>query len=457
MKEIKFMDARGRFGIVSIILVLISLGYLIGPGIAKGVDFEGGSKLTVSFQNKISIGQLRDVIRDVEEGSTIVELPRDEGVPGSEFTIKIPRAEKNEEGEDTGLSIARVVALEAAFASLGNDEAEMKALLTQISEQELADRLNDVNLLKVTGTDSEKTSKHQALAAALKSNVEASTSLSDLGARAWPEDALRVVVGLQTNFPAINRTTADLLGEILRRDNPLNRDEGASYEDVADAVVKAREANTDYLPNLDAAASAAGEGLGDYFKKNYIVGSYNIIANESFSASIAAELLSDAWTAVIMALLGILLYVGMRFQWGYAVASVVALTHDVIISLGFFAILGGELSNPVVAAFLTIVGYSLNDTIVVFDRIRDNLNITKHPVLKNLMNKSINQTLSRTMVTSITTFFVVAVIYFFSGNETLRDFSLPLIIGIVVGTYSSIFVASPTLLMWHEKLKPITE
>jgi len=214
----------------------------------------------------------------------------------------------------------------------------------------------------------------------------------------------------------------------------------------------------EFLATLDAAIAATGQysdQLDAYMKKTFISGSYKIVANESFSASIAAELLANAWTAVILALLGILIYIAMRFQWGYAIASVVALAHDVIIALGLFAIMGGELSNPVVAAFLTIVGYSLNDTIVVFDRIRDNINASKRPDMAQLMNRSINQTLSRTVVTSLTTFFVVAVIYWFSGNDTLRDFSLPLLIGIVVGTYSSIFVASPTVLLWHNRVKHI--
>jgi len=456
MREIEFINLRGRFAIVSVVLVLASLGYLIGPGIKRSVDFEGGTKLTVDFVEKLAIGEVREAVDAVEPGAAIVALEVDSG---SEFTIKIKRAEDADSADGSGLGLERQTRLESAFASLGDDDAQILSLIGSLSEQDLAQRLNASNLLNVQGTDQERQVAHASLATTIKSSIEGATSLLDLAEKAQPDNPVELAVGLKITFPAINRVTADLLGQILVRDDPLARGIGSSYDDVVSAITDARRSAGDFLPDLDAAAAAVsgedGTVLGEYLKSHFITGSYKIVANESFSASIAAELLANAWTAVILALLGILIYIALRFQWGYAVASVVALAHDVIISLGFFAVMGGELSNPVVAAFLTIVGYSLNDTIVVFDRIRDNINATKRPDMPRLMNQSINQTLSRTIVTSLTTFFVVGVIYFFSGNETLRDFSLPLIIGIIVGTYSSIFVASPTLLLWHSKVKHV--
>ena len=221
--------------------------------------------------------------------------------------------------------------------------------------------------------------------------------------------------------------------------------------------MQARNDSGDFLASFDILSSiklADGEdaaALSSFITSNFSLGSYRITAIQNFSASIAAELLTHAWEAVVLALFGILIYISMRFRLAYAVASVVALTHDVIIALGVFALWGAELSSPVVAAFLTIVGYSLNDTIVVFDRIRDNLQGKKSPDVQAIMNKSINQTLSRTMVTSLTTLFVVLVINLASGNETLESFSFPLLVGVIVGTYSSIFVASPVLLFWHQR------
>ena len=459
MKEINFMDLRQKFGIVSVALVVLSLGYLmVGPGVKKSVDFEGGTKLTVAFKDQVEIGSIREAVGAVEPGSTIVALGGEEGA-GSEFTIKIRKTDEEAEESSGGLSIKRLLRLQAAFASLGNDDADLLALLNSVDQAVLAEKLRAANVLNLSDSDQVVAAQHADLAARVKGAVAGSSKVADVAGKALPENPEGLIVGLNSVFHAVNRTTTDLMGEIFKTDNPLGRADDADYADVVAKIEAKRAAGFDFLKSIDEGAEASGEGEAfvSYMKNNFYLGSYKVVANESFSASIAAELLSDAWTAVILALLGILVYVGLRFQWGYAVASVVALTHDVIIALGVFAILGGELSNPVVAAFLTIVGYSLNDTIVVFDRIRDNLHTAKQAVLIKLMNTSINQTLSRTVVTSITTFFVVAVIYFFSNNETLRDFSLPLLIGIIVGTYSSIFVASPVLALWDERVRKVID
>ena len=145
--------------------------------------------------------------------------------------------------------------------------------------------------------------------------------------------------------------------------------------------------------------------------------------------------------AIIYAITLILIYISLRFEFVFAIGAIAAIAHDVTITLGIFSILGYEISLPVVAAFLTIVGYSLNDTIVIFDRIRENLKTIKKDSIIDTVNKSINESLSRTIVTSLTTFFVVLILYFF-GGEVIRYFSFALIIGVLVGTYSSIFVAS---------------
>ena len=151
-----------------------------------------------------------------------------------------------------------------------------------------------------------------------------------------------------------------------------------------------------------------------------------------------------------LALLATLVYVSIRFKLDYALGAILALVHDVTITLGFFALFKQEFSLPVVAAFLTIVGYSLNDTIVVFDRIRENIKIMKSVPLEELINRSIVQTLSRTLLTSLTTLFVVVVLFFF-GGVALKGFSFPLLVGIIVGTYSSIYIASPIFYFVEER------
>ncbi|MFB6229933.1 MAG: protein translocase subunit SecF [Salinibacter sp.] len=174
--------------------------------------------------------------------------------------------------------------------------------------------------------------------------------------------------------------------------------------------------------------------------------------------SFAEDLKRGAVQAVLGALLVIFLYILVRFEWRYSLGAVAALVHDVTITLGLFSVLHGivpfslQIDQSIIAAFLTIVGYSLNDTVVVFDRIREYINLFKTESFDEIVNRSINATLSRTVVTSITTFIVVAVLFFF-GGEVLRGFSFALIVGVVIGTYSSVFVASPTVVELNRQLE----
>lgn len=177
---------------------------------------------------------------------------------------------------------------------------------------------------------------------------------------------------------------------------------------------------------------------------------YDIRSAVEIGPKIGGELRRAAIVAVFVSLLGILIYISLRFEFKFAVGAVVALFHDVLITLGVFSILGLEISLAVVAAFLTIVGYSLNDTIVVYDRIRENVKIIRRDTPENIMNTSLNQTLNRTVVTSLTTLLVVIVLYVL-GGDVIHNFAFALIVGIIIGTYSSIFVASPVVLEWTNR------
>ena len=166
-----------------------------------------------------------------------------------------------------------------------------------------------------------------------------------------------------------------------------------------------------------------------------------ILSIDKVSPKVGSELSGKAIMAILYAITLILIYISFRFEFIFAIGAIAAIAHDVIITLGIFSILGYEISLSVVASFLTIVGYSLNDTIVIFDRIRENLKILKRESAIETVNKSINESLSRTIITSLTTLFVVLTLYFF-GGEVIHYFSFALIVGVLIGTYSSIFVAS---------------
>ena len=175
-----------------------------------------------------------------------------------------------------------------------------------------------------------------------------------------------------------------------------------------------------------------------------------VLSKDKISPKVGSELSAKAIMAIIYALSLILIYISLRFEFIFAIGAIAAIAHDVIITLGIFSILGYEISLSVIAAFLTIVGYSLNDTIVIFDRIRENLKTLKRGSIIDTVNRSINESLSRTIVTSMTTLFVVLVLYLF-GGEVIHSFSFALIVGVLVGTYSSIFVASLIIVYFQPK------
>jgi preprotein translocase subunit SecF len=180
--------------------------------------------------------------------------------------------------------------------------------------------------------------------------------------------------------------------------------------------------------------------------------SFKIIGTEAVGAIAGAALRNQAVAVTMLALVGILLYIAFRFEWTYGAAAVIAVFHDVLITLGFFSIFQFEVNLTVIAALLTLVGFSVNDTIVVFDRIRENLRMHRRSNLYDVTNDSINQTLSRTIITSGLVFLSVLSLVVF-GGEVLRGFSLALLIGIVFGTYSSIAIASPIMVWWQQRLE----
>lgn len=180
---------------------------------------------------------------------------------------------------------------------------------------------------------------------------------------------------------------------------------------------------------------------------------FQVVQEDEVGSQIGAELKKSAVWAIIWALVGIIVYISWRFEFGFALGAIVALAHDVLVTVGIFTATGHQISLPIVAALLTIVGYSVNDTIVVFDRIREDLKLLKKPSFKEICNLSINQTLSRTLLTSFTTLITVVMLLIFGGGA-IFDFALALCIGVLVGTYSSIFVATPIVLLWHRDKKP---
>ncbi len=171
---------------------------------------------------------------------------------------------------------------------------------------------------------------------------------------------------------------------------------------------------------------------------------------ESVGPKIGGELKTAAQSSVMAALVLIVLYITVRFVFRYGIAAILALVHDVTLTLGVFSVFDFEISLSIIAAFLTIIGYSLNDTIVVFDRIRENMRLRRKESYRQVINRSINECLSRTVLTSVTTLFVAGALFLF-GGPVIHDFAFALCFGVIVGTYSSMFIASPILVWWYEQ------
>ena len=219
--------------------------------------------------------------------------------------------------------------------------------------------------------------------------------------------------------------------------------------DLGDSTIQEYSDKRDILIRTSADAS---DKIINKFKTDFSQNKFDILRIEKVGPAVGKDLTTKAIRALFFALIGICIYVSLRFEFRFAIAAIVALLHDVIISAGVLSLSGREFSVPVIAALLTVVGYSINDTIVVFDRIREDTRLLRKANYQEIINLSINQTLSRTLLTSLTTLLVVLSL-FFLGGAVINDFAFVLLVGIIVGTYSSIFVASPLLVDWQIKRK----
>jgi preprotein translocase subunit SecF len=194
----------------------------------------------------------------------------------------------------------------------------------------------------------------------------------------------------------------------------------------------------------------SSEAITNILSQKFPDNKYVVDSTTAIGPKVGGKLRADAAKAIAVAVIGILIYVAFRFQFKFGVGATIATFHDVLAVLGLFYIMGKEINLILVTALLTIAGYSLTDTVVVFDRIRENLKLKQRESIETVMNSSINEVLSRTIITSATVLLTSAALFFF-GGEVIHDFSLAIIMGVIVGTYSSIFVASPIVLIWGGK------
>jgi preprotein translocase subunit SecF len=372
--NIPFLSYRRIALTISVIVIAGGVAYmLLGAGLNLGIDFVGGTQVTVKFRQAPDLTRLRSAV--------------------SAITAGIPEIQSFDEAEKHEVLIR--------LENPGGDEGDFTAPILD------------------------------ALHAEFDADLGGRFDLNTQGAK----ELLDQLVG------------GDPEGVLGDRDA-----KSAHYRPQAEAVLEYRKRQGIFygLEDLDSVPGLSAETAG-YIKEISGIGEFALLGAESVGPTVGADLQNKAKLAIAFSLVGMLAYIWLRFQLPYGIGAVAALFHDVLITLTALALTHREINLPTIAALLTLVGYSVNDTVVVFDRVRENLRLQRGKDLEKLMNQSINQTLSRTFITSGTTLMVVISLYLF-GGDVINTFAFVLLIGILVGTYSSIFVASPVALAINRML-----
>ena len=285
--------------------------------------------------------------------------------------------------------------------------------------------------------------------------------LIDVSEKETSEQALdraktQIINALETNAPAdkqdLNNASVLTVKNYLLQKDPLHlgTDADQRYGQIAQGVVDYRDKTKGgVLTSIDELKATADPAVVASLNDGFFLSDFGVRNVEIVGPQVGKQLQTQAKLAVLYSLAGMLVYLAVRFEWIYGVAAVITVFHDTLITVGAFSLMGKEISLTVIAAILTLIGYSNNDTIVVFDRIRENLKLMRREKLSDIVNRSINQTLSRTILTAGLTFLTVLALYLF-GGEVLHGFSFALVIGILIGTYSSIAIAAPILVAYQD-------
>ena len=264
-----------------------------------------------------------------------------------------------------------------------------------------------------------------------------------------------IIDALETNAPAgkidLNNASFLKIKNSLMEKDPLHlgSDADPKYTAVAHAIADFRKSQGGVLSSMDQLKGVVDPAVVESLQDGFFLSDFGVYETEIVGPQVGGQLRKQALMATIYSLAGMLVYLGFRFEWIYGVAAVVTVFHDTLITVGAFSLTKTDISLTVIAAILTLIGYSNNDTIVVFDRIRENIKLMRREKLADIVNRSINQTLSRTILTAGLTFLTVLALYLF-GGEVLHGFSLALVIGILIGTYSSIAIAAPILVAYQD-------
>jgi preprotein translocase subunit SecF len=439
-----FVKPRYIFITISIILVVVSAIFIFTEGFNLGVDFLGGTEVVVGVDShalgitdNLNSAAMRRVMSTVMDSNKLRIVPMQIGTSKKEDFFSLLFYPNS--GVSTSTNISEFIASAFAktypnskaanFEKFKEDKANYVKFVESLMDQTKSIN-NEIASLPLTLTDSDIN----------KIRIDGNKYLQKLNSVALEND---IKSFYQSSTTSAASMVNELQIEVIKATKVLNSLNSKNAQvNLADLTSEIQVLNG-YLDNLKSNV-----------KKSDVPG-IDIQSISFVSGYASAEIASLSTWAIIVTVLAILIYITLRFKFIFGVGAIVALIHDVTITLGLFAIFRIPFDAPVVAAILTIFGYSLNDTIVVYDRIRENLKSMRSVPYYDIINLSINQTLSRSLNTSLTTLITVVVMLFFGGS-VLKPFSFALTFGIIVGTYSSIYIASPILLSWLEKTAPRT-
>jgi len=421
LPEIPFTGIRKYTYIISAVLIFVSLlSIAINRGLKPSIDFTGGIVLQVHFNDNMEISELRNAV--TQSGYPNATIQR--YGTANDFLIKI-----QDVAETSGDSVGPII---KAFDTYPNPTAGEKSVAVRITA------MDEKSPIKNIFIKSSIFSSVQEVSAVDKYDSREEAGTFTFSTEQFSNDTLVVLKAFATDYANNVGIEKDINVYVTKTKKTVA---GMVNTEWQDTTAVEQKAVVVFSPSEKLVTA-----LTEIFKENQI----RIDREEVVGAVMSKELQLKSLWVVLLGLAGILIYVWIRFTFRFGVASVIALFHDVLITLGIFSVLGKEMSIPIIAALLTLIGYSINDSIIVSDRIRENVKLLRKDTYDAIINRSLNQTLNRTIITSLTTLLVLISLFIFGGS-VIHDFAFALIVGIVVGTYSSDFIVAPIVLDWEKR------
>jgi preprotein translocase SecF subunit len=460
--RINWIQAKRIFIGITILLLLIGAISVQIRGFNAGVDFTGGTLLTVRFTEPPKLDRVRNALGKVGIPTDKVTLQPVVSRP-NELLIHAPQLGTGTEAERRVDEDKRMIIRAMQSLSPAGEVAAGKVNINSIDAPGIEAELRQVDPFGINQQVFATAHPYRQVGEQIVGfrDIQNKGFFSDINALQGLNltvnnfdqfDQNRVKQVILDRFYAdkidLNLAGTSEIEDALSRIDPLAVGAGnETYKNAAQAVADYRKNSNGVIADLTEVKSLPGDLL-QKMQLYFTEGPFAVISADVVGAVVGADLRNRAIYVTLAALAGMLVYIAFRFEWIYGVAAVLAVFHDLMITLGIFSLFQWEINLTVIAALLTLVGYSMNDTIVIFDRIRENLRFRRRDSLAQIANDSINQTLSRTVITAGLTFISVVAIVLF-GGEVLRGFALALTIGIIIGTYSSIAVAGPMMLWWN--------